>query len=106
MRSLGYSWFIGSKPTVIYRQHRDNVEGANVGIRANFNRFKDVLTGKYRKRCLSILSILDSENAEFIKLFDGKWISGLLLLKHITETRRSRRYQLILASFLLFGFFR
>ena len=106
MRSLGYNWFIGSKPSVIYRQHLNNAEGVNIGITAYLNRFKDIMSGRYRKKCLSMLILLDSENTEFIKLLDGKWVSGLLLLKYIPEIRRSRKYQLILASFLLFGLFR
>ena len=37
-RATGWSWHIGSQPTLRYRQHADNTMGANAGLRSKMSR--------------------------------------------------------------------
>ena len=106
IRSQQYSWHIDSKSFIFYRQHSDNAEGANIGFRAFKTRFAAVNNGKYRKQCLSLVKLYEPDNSIFNKLLDGRWISGIILIKHIRNIRRSPVAQLLMVIMLTFRFFR
>ena len=106
MRSNGNKWFIDSTPSLFYRQHESNAEGANLGFLALLNRLKSCISGEYRQRCLSILNLNESNNLKFKNLLNGSWFSNLQLLMIIGEIRRSPKTRSLMAILLLFGFFR
>jgi rhamnosyltransferase len=106
MRSNKYNWCIDSIATLIYRQHVNNAEGVNLGFAAYLNRLKTIRSGQYRKKCLLILELFEHDNIQFRRLLNGSWISGIFLLKHIREIRRSFKIQCFMAFFLIFGLFR
>ena len=54
-RARGWRWVIVSHPTVRYRQHGHNVQGANSGFSAFVSRFKRLRSGFYRSQFLTVL---------------------------------------------------
>jgi len=106
MRSNKYNWHIDSIATLIYRQHNNNAEGVNLGVTAYLNRLKSITSGQYRKRCLLILELVEYNNTNLRRRLEGSWISGIFLLMHIREIRRSSKNQCFMAFFLIFGLFR
>ena len=60
-RALGATWVIGEEPTLEYRQHDSNVQGANSGSGATRARMEKLRSGFYRRQfilvaqaCLSV----------------------------------------------------
>jgi rhamnosyltransferase len=106
VRSKQYKWFIDSEPFMFYRQHSNNAEGVNLGFKAIKNRIMSINNGTYRKKCLSIVMLCEPDNSIFLKLLNGKWISGLILIKHLSKIRRSPKVQLLMAILLVFRIFR
>lgn len=60
-RALGATWVIGEEPTLEYRQHDSNVQGANSGAGATRARMEKLRSGFYRRQfilvaqaCLSV----------------------------------------------------
>ncbi len=106
VRSKNYGWYIDNNATLYYRQHASNNDGANIGLRAYYKRFVDVVQGGSRTRCLAMSALFIHNNQELNKLLGGKWISSLFLLKYITRIRRSTKHQVILFLLIFFGLFR
>jgi rhamnosyltransferase len=104
-------WFIDPLPSLMYRQHANNVIGANSGIKAIANRLRKINDGWYRGEVSKIcdVTLMISEDPKYIRL------SGLLksrtllsqaqLIPYVFEGRRNLidRYVLIL-SILAFIF--
>lgn len=57
-RSRGYSWYIDKEPYVRYRQHQNNVVGANSGFRAKVERWKKMQSGWYKNQILLLAQLL------------------------------------------------
>ena len=60
-RAIGLTWVIGEEPTLEYRQHDSNVQGANSGAGATRARMEKLRSGFYRRQfilvaqaCLSV----------------------------------------------------
>ena len=47
-RAYGHKWIIDSKPSIQYRQHQNNVIGANSGLKAKWARLIKLKQGWYR----------------------------------------------------------
>jgi rhamnosyltransferase len=104
-------WFIDPLPSLMYRQHANNVIGANSGIKAIVNRLRKINDGWYRGEVSKIcdVTLRISEDPKYVRL------SGLLksrtllsqaqLIPYVFEGRRNLidRYVLIL-SILAFIF--
>ena len=105
-RSKNYGWYIDNHATMHYMQHENNKVGVNLGLKAYYKRLIDVFQGNYRARCLIISSLFMDNNQELRKLLSVRWLPGLLLLKYITEIRRSPKDQVVLALLIIFGLFR
>ena len=106
VRSKQFNWCIDSKAFIFYRQHSNNAEGANIGLKAFKNRLISIYNGKYRKQCLMIVKLYEHENSIFKTLLNGKWLSGMILIRHLREIRRSPKVQLLMLIMLVFRIFR
>ena len=53
-RAIGLTWVIGEEPTLEYRQHGGNVQGANSGASARDARMEKLRNGFYRNQFILI----------------------------------------------------
>jgi len=69
-REYNYRWFIDSDSYLQYRQHADNVVGANQGLKAFLRRVRHVLSGAAIEQSKEILAVLccDQQYSARIKL--------------------------------------
>jgi len=101
-RSKGFKWFIDSESHMLYRQHADNVIGANVGFKAKCVRWKKLREGWLIKQALLIADILGYTDAWPIsKLKRYSLLDRLVLLINVKKLRRRLRDRVALALFLL-----
>jgi len=93
-RAHGHKWIIDSMPSMLYRQHSNNVVGANIGLKAKLARLKKLKQGWYRAEVIKVVSVvaLISENAALKKLKkllnQKKFISQIKLLVYVPQARR------------------
>lgn len=106
-RSFGRNWYISSVPTLKYRQHANNVLGANVGRKAHQFRLRRIINGWYRnevykmaKLSLSLSSDADVQNA-CKTLMDLSFFSRFRLLFLIPQARRKLTDRFILLVMVL-----
>ena len=110
-RAHGHRWMIDPNPSVKYRQHENNVLGANTGFKAKFSRLQKLRQGWYRNEVLKIAQICNriSHNIETEKL--GRLLatknlfSQLKLLAYVTKARRSLLDRCLLALSIAVGIF-
>lgn len=97
-RSTGYKWHIDSYPSLFYRQHSNNVLGANVGIKAFLSRTRSVLFGNgFDFSFLLMRSLI--RNDKFIKsLFP---ITRMSFLKLVLTAKHCRRKSFDLFLFII-----
>lgn len=106
-RSRGYSWFIDSKPMMLYRQHGNNVVGANSGFSAFSLRMNEVLTGKAFDRVISQAIVIGEQDKEPIRLIQNdNIISTLKLALKAFQCRRKRSDQLMFIFAMLLSIFK
>lgn len=102
VRSRGFKWFIDSESHMLYRQHADNVVGANVGLKAKLVRWGKLREGWLIKQALLIADILGYSNAWPVnKLKRYSLLDRLVLIVNVKKLRRRLRDRLALALFLL-----
>jgi rhamnosyltransferase len=101
-RSKGFKWLIDSESHMLYRQHADNVVGANVGLKAKLIRWGKLREGWLIKQALLIAYILGYANAWPIsKLKRYSFLDRLVLIANVKKLRRRLRDRIALALFLL-----
>jgi rhamnosyltransferase len=101
-RSNGYKWFVDPVPHMLYRQHADNVIGANVGFRAKLARWKKLRDGWLIEQALLIANVLGYGNAlPMQKLVRYNLLDRLWLIFNISHLRRRLRDRVALVLFLL-----
>jgi rhamnosyltransferase len=101
-RSKGFKWFIDSESYMSYRQHADNVVGANVGFKAKLVRWEKLREGWLIKQTLLIAGILGFTEAWPIsKLKRYSFLDRLVLIVNVRKLRRRLRDRVALALFLL-----
>jgi rhamnosyltransferase len=101
-RSKGFKWFIDSESYMLYRQHADNVVGANVGFKAKLVRWEKLREGWLIKQTLLIAGILGFTEAWPIsKLKRYSFLDRLVLIVNVRKLRRRLRDRVALALFLL-----
>jgi rhamnosyltransferase len=87
---------------MLYRQHADNVVGANVGLKAKLIRWGKLREGWLIKQALLIAYILGYANAWPIsKLKRYSFLDRLVLIANVKKLRRRLRDRIALALFLL-----
>ena len=110
-RAHGRRWVIDSNPSVKYRQHENNVIGANAGWKAKWVRLQKLRQGWYRNEVLKIAQICNSiyPNVETVKLGSllatKNLFSQLKLLAYVTKARRSLLDRCLLALSIAVGIF-
>ena len=110
-RSSGKRWFISDEPTVRYRQHDNNVVGANKGLLAKLARLKKLKQGWYRTEVLKITNVCfrvsnDSRYQEVISDLSSKeFFARFNLLKYAYVGRRSFFDACILGLLFISGLF-
>lgn len=106
-RSKGYKWFIDSYPSLFYRQHNDNLFGANIGFKAFFLRVWKVLNGDGFDFAFLLLRKLAKKDKFIQSLFPLNRFSFLKLALKATCCRRKKFDQILffcacLIMFVLF----
>ena len=93
-RANGRKWVIDSIPSLMYRQHENNVIGANVGAKAIHARFSMIKQGWYRLEATKVCEVCksvcsDNQLEELYALLKTKtFVSQLQLLRFIPQARR------------------
>jgi rhamnosyltransferase len=101
-RSRGYRWLIDHEPHMFYRQHADNVVGANVGVEPKLARLKKLLEGWPVKQAILFAEILGYKNEWPIKkLIRYNYFDRLALIINVCKLRRRLLDRIALAFFLL-----
>jgi rhamnosyltransferase len=101
-KSKGFKWFIDRESHMLYRQHADNVVGANVGLKAKLVRWGKLREGWLIKQALLIADILGYTDAWPIsKLKRYSLLDRLVLIVNVRKLRRRLRDRVALALFLL-----
>ncbi len=112
IRANGGRWFIDGEPTVDYRQHDDNVLGANEGWRQHLRRLAVIREGTYRADVANIvaaaLEVADAKQAPRLRwlatqIESNSLRSRLRLARRAHQLRRRRRDQLVLAATITLG---
>lgn len=112
IRAHGGRWFIDGEPAVLYRQHEDNVLGANEGIKQHLARLRQIANGNHRRdaqrvleACIPVAS--GSERTRLQQLHEWTHrtdpFSRIRLARQVHHLRRRRRDQLALAATVLAG---
>ena len=110
-RAYKRKWVIDTSASVHYRQHQNNVIGANSGLKAKISRLLKLKHGWYRsevaKLCTVCASISDdNEFAKISSLLTNKNIkSQMKLLDYVAQARRKYIDQLVLYFSILFFIF-
>ena len=110
-RAHGHSWLIDSNPLVKYRQHDNNVLGANSGFKAKVSRLQKLRKGWYRNEVLKIALVCNRiypniETEKLGRLLENKSLfSQLKLLAYVTKARRSLLDRCLLALSIAVGIF-
>lgn len=115
-RVLGIEWHIDDVPTMMYRQHSENVTGANMGVAPRAKRFKQLTNGDFRAQCAVVGRIAvdiaadDYDDSELLVNLTGALErqhmgANWLLSKHAGEFRRRARDRRILRSLIATGLF-
>ncbi len=104
-------WVIDPVPSLMYRQHANNVIGANSGIKAIVNRLRKINDGWYRGEVSKICEVVVGINPDpkLIKLSGllkaRTFLSQLKLIPYVFQARRKPLDRVVLAlSILLFMF--
>ncbi len=87
---------------MLYRQHSNNVVGANVGIPAMRARFDKLRNGWLRQQAILIADLLTYDHTRPIQRLKRYRVSDrLLLIFMINKLRRRMRDRIALSLFLL-----
>lgn len=113
-RALGAQWHIDETPTVDYRQHEANVQGANAGTAAMAARVSKLRNGFYRRqfiltaRTVDEVGVFGSAEREDLhrlihELENNSVLSKIRFLRRWPQIRRSRKEGVELALSRLIG---
>jgi rhamnosyltransferase len=101
-RSRGFNWFIDHESHMLYRQHAENVVGANVGIKPKIQRFKKLREGWLFEQALLIADILGYANMPPIqKIMRLSLLDRVWLIFNVSKLRRRLRDRIALAFFMM-----
>jgi rhamnosyltransferase len=102
-KSRGYNWHIDKESYVMYRQHEQNVLGANSGFKAKLNRWNKMREGWYRNQVLLIGNLLGYDSQFPITALKryNLW-DRLILILNVRKLRRRFRDCCALAFFFMF----
>jgi len=110
-RSYNRRWVIDPVPSLMYRQHANNVIGANSGIKAIVNRLRKINDGWYHSEVSKICDVAvginhDSRLIKLSKLLKSRsFISRARLLTYVSQARRKLLDRIVLALTIIFFIF-
>lgn len=110
-RAYKRKWVIDNLPSLMYRQHGNNLIGANTGLKAIFSRLKKMYLGQYRAEVIKICEVClgissDLKLIHLLKLLKSRsLISRFKLLFYVTQARRKVADRIVLSFAILFGIF-
>ena len=111
-RVLGLNWHIDAAPTMAYRQHQENVLGANIGAVHALNRARHLLNGSFREQCRMVARICsdiaahDTELARIAQALEVKSVSSTRTLTAAApHLRRRGRDRAVLMTLIASGLF-
>lgn len=110
-RAHGKPWIIDATPSMHYRQHSNNVIGANSGFKAIWARLKKINDGWYRHEVALITRVVSSINSDqklsrLQKIIQGNSIGDQFrLLPYALRGRRKLTDRLVLMLSVLFFIF-
>lgn len=100
-RSNNYDWFTDSNPSMLYRQHSNNVFGANSGIKTYLVRWNKSRNGWYRKQILFTADFCGI-NTDYIKLLrKNNYLDRLKLSVNVLNFRKKTADAFFLALILI-----
>lgn len=88
-------WHIDARPTLKYRQHEHNVIGVNLGPTAWYKRFQRIWNGWYRGEVTKLARLTKSLshdaylNMACDAILDSRSIGRIMLLRYLTQSRRT-----------------
>lgn len=95
-RTRHFTWYIDSKPSMLYRQHGNNLVGASVGLKAKLQRLQKLKSGWWLAQSLLIAELTGVKNHPFVKAWSRPRRSALLYLAiHARHCRRKRGDQIL-----------
>jgi rhamnosyltransferase len=101
-RSRQYKWYIDDEAHILYRQHRSNVIGANVGFKAKLVRWNKMREGWFASEVIKMSEILGySDSWPIKKLQRYAFSDRCLLILNATKLRRRLRDSIALALFFV-----
>jgi rhamnosyltransferase len=110
-RANNKTWIIDSAPSLLYRQHANNILGANKGLKAFKSRIIKLKSGWYRNEVIKIATICNliqpsSETSKFIASLQNKRLSSsFFLITRCWNFRRKFSDRLFLMTCILIGIF-
>ena len=110
-RASGKRWLIDSKASLHYRQHDENVVGANSGFKAKLVRFQKIFNGWYKAEVLKVLAVSyqisnDPKLLAISKLLTkSDLLSRFKLLFIVPQARRKLSDRVFFALIIIFGLF-
>ena len=110
-RANGRHWVIDEQPSIRYRQHGNNVVGANVGVKAAWVRLLKIKRHWYRNEVLKVAEVSqkilnDSKVDELVQLLrSNSFFARFKLLKFVPQARRSTVDRMALAFAIVVGLF-
>jgi len=110
-RAYKKKWIISSYPSLRYRQHLSNVLGANVGLKATFNRLRNITNGWYRNQVCYVSEVVNEIDgsprfSRFNNIIHQKLnFNQLHLISFALEGRRRTRERFFLILCILLFIF-
>lgn len=102
-RSNNFNWFIDSWPSLLYRQHDNNQEGANLGYKAILKRINQIKSRWWLKEVELICKILQNKKSNnFFKRYLQNKKSRIRLIFVFYKLRRSFLESIYLLIIILF----
>jgi len=102
-RYYGYSWIIGSKPLMLYRQHQSNEIGANSGFKSFFKRYLVITSGDGFDKALQQAKFIGQSNILPIDLLMSGSRTSMLRLSLISfSCRRQLAHKLFFLLICLY----
>ena len=103
-RTNGYKWVIDKQPHMQYRQHGNNVVGANVGLQAKLIRWNKLRAGWLTTQAILLADIIGYSDSWVIKrLKRNNLIDKIVLIINVSKFRRKFIDRLALALSFLVG---
>lgn len=100
-RRNNYTWFTDNEPSMLYRQHSNNVFGANSGLKTYITRWKKSRNGWYRNQILITANFCKLDSSVIRRLKRNSYWDRLVLATKVFNFRKRPIDSLFLAIILI-----